>query len=104
MKNTLISLSLIALLMSCKNDKKAMPETDPEQDSIALIEKAKSIHERVITLDTHCDFNVKNFTDSINYTQDLNSQVTLPKMKKGGLVYRLHRTRHFNDRRLQEGL
>jgi len=71
--------------MSCKNDKKSMTETDSKQDSIALVERAKAIHERVITLDTHCDFNVKNFTDSINYTQDLESQVTLPKMKKGGL-------------------
>ncbi len=50
-----------------------------------LISKAKAIHDRVITLDTHCDIDVKNFTDSINYTQDLDSQVTLPKMKKGGL-------------------
>jgi len=50
-----------------------------------LIAKAKEIHDRVITLDTHCDIDVKNFTDSINYTQDLNAQVTLPKMKKGGL-------------------
>jgi membrane dipeptidase len=50
-----------------------------------LIAKAQDIHNRVITLDTHCDINVKNFTDSINYTQDLNSQVTLPKMKSGGL-------------------
>jgi len=50
-----------------------------------LVAMAKDIHERVITLDTHCDINVANFTDSINYTQDLDSQVTLPKMKQGGL-------------------
>ena len=50
-----------------------------------LITKAKAIHERVITLDTHCDINVKNFTDSINYSQDIKTQVTLPKMDKGGL-------------------
>jgi membrane dipeptidase len=47
--------------------------------------KAKEIHDRVITLDTHCDINVNNFTDSINYTQNLDSQVNLPKMKAGGL-------------------
>jgi len=50
-----------------------------------LIAKAKEIHNKVITLDTHCDINVINFTDSINYTQDLTTQITLPKMKKGGL-------------------
>ncbi len=71
--------------MSCKDDKKSMTETDSKQDSIALLERAKAIHERVITLDTHCDFNVKNFTDTTNYTQDLDSQVTLPKMDQGGL-------------------
>lgn len=51
----------------------------------ALLARAKTIHQRVITLDTHCDISMKNFTDSINYTQDLDNQVTLPKMKKGGL-------------------
>ncbi len=50
-----------------------------------LIAKAKGIHERVITLDTHCDINIKNFTDSVNYSQELENQVNLPKMKKGGL-------------------
>jgi len=46
---------------------------------------ARQIHENVITIDTHDDINVKNFTDSINYTQDLETQVNLPKMKAGGL-------------------
>ncbi len=55
----------------------------PTEDQ--LIVKAKKIHNNVITLDTHCDINIKNFTDSINYTQNLSSQITLPKMTKGGL-------------------
>ncbi|WP_190808659.1 dipeptidase [Flagellimonas sp. S3867] len=50
-----------------------------------LEEKAKRIHQNVITIDTHDDINVKNFTDSINYTQNLNTQVNLPKMIAGGL-------------------
>ncbi|WP_286827622.1 dipeptidase [Maribacter sp. UBA4516] len=56
-----------------------------KNDSLALMERAKAIHERIITIDTHDDFELSNFTDSINYTQDLSSQVTLPKMKTGGL-------------------
>ena len=72
-------------IMSCKNDSKSTNTDDAAQDSIALIERAKAIHERVITLDTHCDINIKNFTDSINYTQNLDNQVNLPKMKTGGL-------------------
>ncbi len=51
----------------------------------SIDEKARRIHEKVITIDTHDDINVKNFTDSINYTQDLDTQVNLPKMKAGGL-------------------
>lgn len=50
-----------------------------------LMEKAKTIHEKVITIDTHADINVANFTNSRNYTQDLETQVNLPKMKAGGL-------------------
>jgi membrane dipeptidase len=50
-----------------------------------LLAKAKRIHEAVITIDTHDDINIKNFTDSINYTQRLETQVNLPKMTEGGL-------------------
>ena len=50
-----------------------------------LLQKAKAIHEAVITIDTHNDFNVSNFTKERNYTQRLNTQVNLPKMVEGGL-------------------
>lgn len=46
---------------------------------------AKDIHERVMTLDTHCDINTSNFTAEKNYTQKLETQVNLPKMEEGGL-------------------
>lgn len=70
-------LGAITILFSCaeKNPKKT--ET--------LEEKAKKIHEKVITIDTHDDINIKNFTDSINYTQNLDTQINLPKMEAGGL-------------------
>ncbi len=54
-------------------------------DEAALIAKARKIHKDVITLDTHDDINTANFTKERNYIQDLPSQVTLPKMKSGGL-------------------
>ena len=41
-------------------------------DNNKLFEKANKIHNNIITLDTHCDINLKNFTDSINYSQNLN--------------------------------
>lgn len=78
MKNFLLLGLGLVLAVSCKQTNETMSDD-------ALLAKAKDIHERVITLDTHCDINVTNFTDSINYTQDLQTQVTLPKMKAGGL-------------------
>lgn len=54
-------------------------------DDAKLVEKARKIHAKVITLDTHNDINTANFTDEKNYTQNLPTQVNLPKMKQGGL-------------------
>jgi len=68
-------LPILLLVISCKQE-----ESKPN-----LMEKAKDIHKRVMTLDTHVDINVANFTDSINYTQKLKNQVNLPNMEKGGL-------------------
>jgi membrane dipeptidase len=51
----------------------------------ALVAKARAIHERVITLDTHDDIDPRNFTKARNYTQRLDTQVNLPKMEEGGL-------------------
>ena len=50
-----------------------------------LLKKARAIHEKAITIDTHNDINVANFTPETNYTQRLNTQVNLPKMEEGGL-------------------
>jgi microsomal dipeptidase-like Zn-dependent dipeptidase len=52
----------------------------------ALVAKAKAIHERVITLDTHVDIDPRNFVAGPrDYTTALDTQVNLPKMEKGGL-------------------
>jgi len=63
------------------------PAPAPAQSTAdaALIQKARAIHERVIALDTHNDINPDNFTRQKNYTQRLDTQVNLPKMKEGGL-------------------
>ena len=63
--------------ISCAEKKEKIVET--------TLEKAQRIHEDVITIDTHNDINIKNFTDSLNYTQKLETQVNIPKMKEGGL-------------------
>jgi len=60
--------------------------TSPAQsNNAALIAKAKGIHERVITLDTHNDIEPSNFTADCNYTMRLSTQVNLPKMAEGGM-------------------
>ena len=51
----------------------------------ALFEKARAIHEKVITIDTHNDINISNFTDSLNYSMNLNTQVNIPKMEEGAV-------------------
>ena len=47
--------------------------------------EAEKIHKAVITIDTHDDIDVGNFTEELNYTQKTNSQVNLPNMNAGGL-------------------
>ena len=58
----------------------AVPQAQPD-----LVARARAIHDRVITLDTHNDIDPQNFTADCNYTMRLTTQVNLPKMKEGGL-------------------
>lgn len=74
LRNSTLLLASI-FLFSCQNEVKT--ET--------FEEKVKRVHAEVITIDTHCDINVSNFTEETNYTQRLNTQVDIPKMKEGGL-------------------
>lgn len=64
-------------MVSCNEMEKKADES--------LEAKAERIHKQTITIDTHNDINVNNFTDSINYTQRLDTQINLPKMEEGGL-------------------
>src|SRR5262245_7355525 len=41
----------------------------------ALVARARAIHDRVITLDTHDDIDPRDFTKARNYTQRLDNQV-----------------------------
>ncbi len=51
----------------------------------ALMARARAIHARVITLDTHVDIHPANFTAERNYATGLPGQVDLLKMEAGGL-------------------
>lgn len=56
-------------------------------DDPALVARARAIHERVLTLDTHVDISPANFTSTgPNYSQNLpRTQVDVTKMEEGGL-------------------
>ena len=41
--------------------------------------------EPIITIDTHIDINIDNFTDSLNYTMNTDTQFNLPNMMEGDL-------------------
>lgn len=73
----LIYFLCLTTIISCGEKKEKIEES--------TLEKAHRIHDDVITIDTHNDINVKNFSDSVNYSQRLDTQVNLPKMKEGGL-------------------
>ena len=85
----IMSLWLFGLLVACSEPDPSGPIASPESDTAEteeqLTERAVAIHSRVITLDTHVDINTENFTATRNYTEDLDTQVTLPKMEAGGL-------------------
>lgn len=73
---TTLSILMLSILLGCSSD----TGIDPE-----VLAKAEKIHDNVITLDTHVDINVANFTEKQNYTMNLSTQVDLPKMNAGGL-------------------
>lgn len=73
-------LSLAVTLAGLASSQLTAQDVDPR-----LLEQARQIHQRVLSLDTHVDINPANFTAERNYTQRLPSQVNLPKMDEGGL-------------------
>ena len=64
------------------------PSSSSEQASAEktdLLQYARAIHERVLTLDSHIDFAPADLVSERNYTQRLDTQFNLPKMIEGGL-------------------
>jgi membrane dipeptidase len=75
-RTQIITLSAVAAALATG------PTPQAQQD---LVARARSIHDRVIALDTHDDIDPRTFTADCNYTMRLTTQVNLPKMKEGGL-------------------
>jgi membrane dipeptidase len=85
MNRLFMAAALVALVIAPRPAVKAEPQAATNQAEEALIKKARAIHDRVIALDTHDDISPNDFTAERNYTQDLDTQVNLPKMVAGGL-------------------
>lgn len=100
----LILLALFSFTLAACGDSGSPPTATPAEQASAdvsapvtaaaesateseeqLVARARGIHERVITLDTHVDINADNFVTGNNYTMSLDTQVNLPKMEAGGL-------------------
>ena len=71
------ALPLLALLGAC-----ASASVENETD---LAKRAREIHERVLTIDTHDDIPFNYATPDVNACGDTRLQVDVPKMKAGGL-------------------
>lgn len=74
----------VALAMSAESPGVRRDALAQAADEV-LVTRARAVHDRVITLDTHDDIDPADFTTSCNYTQRLTTQVNLPKMNDGGL-------------------
>ena len=63
------------LFLGCQESPK---QEDQEPDPMEL-------HQVITTMDSHIDFHVDYFTDTLNYTHELDIKADLPKMERGGL-------------------
>ncbi|GAB3104244.1 membrane dipeptidase [Aestuariicella hydrocarbonica] len=79
-----LSLALCVLttvLAGCSPDTAETAQAPAAQAS----DSVETLHQRLLTMDTHVDLDVSNFTRKQNYTQDLKTQVDLAKLARGGL-------------------
>jgi membrane dipeptidase len=78
--STALAITVVAWAAAC-----SLLPLRPSSTEEALMKRARDIHKRLLTIDTHVDFSPANFTAERNYTQRLDTQLNLPKMIEGGL-------------------
>ena len=76
-------LALLIAMVAARTDSSTLAQRSSAES--ALLERARAIHEKIITLDTHIDFSPGDLAGERNYTQRLETQFNLPKMNDGGL-------------------
>jgi membrane dipeptidase len=89
MRKHLAALTLGIAIAGCRTTTTTTTTIQPGSTLIvadaALYEKARAIHERVFTLDTHVDIPARWSTTPQNDADSGTAQVTFSKMKQGGL-------------------
>ncbi len=80
----------------------AAPEAVAEGD-VELVEQAREIHDRIITIDTHVDIPFNFATEEVNPGERGRFQNDLPKMREGGLDAAFFIVYHAQEERTPEG-
>ncbi len=84
--SVLVLGALLLALAGCETDEPETPPADrAEMSEDEIIEEARAIHERVITIDTHIDIPFNFATDEADPGERGRFQNDLPKMREGGL-------------------
>jgi membrane dipeptidase len=87
-----LTTPILATLVACAamacatNPTPATSASTSTGNDAAFMARARAIHDRVLTIDTHVDIDPENFqAGQLNYAQRLSTQVDLTKMEQGGL-------------------
>ncbi len=82
----LVCCALVVVLAGCGRGAGPAEEADAPESEADLMARARGIHERVITLDTHVDIPGNFGTPGVSDAGEMTgSKVNLPKMREGGL-------------------
>ncbi|HET9685275.1 MAG TPA: membrane dipeptidase, partial [Gemmatimonadaceae bacterium] len=86
--STIATMFVACAALACATN--PAPSTTPASASAsidaAFMARARALHERLLTIDTHVDIDPENFqVGTLNYAQRLTTQVDLTKMEQGGL-------------------
>jgi membrane dipeptidase len=83
MRRSLLALVVVAIAASCSRSSGSSSTSAAAAADPALVERARDIHARVFTIDTHKDI-PDNFATPDADPKTMNAQVNLDKMKAGG--------------------
>jgi len=82
----LVCCALVVALAACGGGAGPAEEADAPESEADMMARARGIHERVITLDTHVDISGDFGTPGVNDAGEMTTRkVDLPKMREGGL-------------------